>query len=75
MPMATISVTEDMATAMRMHAQGWTSVYHDEILVVGLAPDDLGTAIKQRLRWAQGTIQVMLRENPLRARPDARCNG
>jgi cellulose synthase (UDP-forming) len=65
MPMATISVTEDMATAMRMHAQGWTSVYHGENLVIGLAPDDFGSAIKQRLRWAQGTLQVMFRENPL----------
>ena len=58
MPMATVSVTEDMATAMRMHATGWTSVYHGENLVVGLAPDDFGSAIKQRLRWAQGTLQV-----------------
>jgi cellulose synthase (UDP-forming) len=65
MPLATISVTEDMATSMRLHSMGWTSVYHDEILAVGLAPEDLGTAIKQRLRWAQGTMQVMLRENPL----------
>jgi cellulose synthase (UDP-forming) len=68
MPMATISVTEDMATAMRMHAQGWTSVYHGENLVVGLAPDDFGSAIKQRLRWAQGTLQVFFRENPLTMR-------
>ncbi len=65
MPMATISVTEDMATAMRMHAQGFTSVYHGENLVVGLAPDDFGSAMKQRLRWAQGTLQVLFRENPL----------
>ncbi len=65
MPMATVSVTEDMATAMRMHATGWTSVYHGENLVVGLAPDDFGSAIKQRLRWAQGTLQVFFRENPL----------
>jgi cellulose synthase (UDP-forming) len=68
MPMATISVTEDMATAMRMHAQGFTSVYHGENLVVGLAPDDFGSAIKQRLRWAQGTLQVFFRENPLTMR-------
>ena len=66
MPMSTISVTEDMATAMRLHAMGWTSVYHHEILVHGLAPEDLRTALQQRLRWAQGTIQVLLRENPLR---------
>ncbi|GAA4888467.1 glycosyltransferase [Actinomycetospora straminea] len=65
MPMATISVTEDMATAMRLHAFGWRSVFHHEILASGLAPEDLGTMLHQRLRWAQGTLQVMLRENPL----------
>ena len=65
MPMATISVTEDMATAMQLHALGWRSVYHHETLARGLAPEDLGTMLKQRLRWAQGTLQVMLRDNPL----------
>jgi len=66
MPMATISVTEDMATAMRLHALGWHTVYHHEILAAGLAPEDLGTMLHQRLRWSQGTLQVMLKENPLR---------
>lgn len=65
MPLATISVTEDMATAMQLHANGWRSVYHHEILATGLAPEDLGTMLKQRLRWAQGTLQVMLKDNPL----------
>ena len=65
MPMATISVTEDMATAMRLHALGWRTVYHHEILAKGLAPEDLASMLHQRLRWAQGTLQVMLRENPL----------
>ena len=65
MPLATISVTEDMATSMRMHALGWRSVYHHEVLALGLAPEDLKTMLTQRLRWAQGTIQVLLRENPL----------
>ena len=65
MPMATISVTEDMATAMRLHAHGWRTVYHHESLADGLAPEDLGTMLTQRLRWGQGTMQVMLRENPL----------
>ena len=64
-PMATISVTEDMATAMQLHALGWRSVYHHEILARGLAPEDLRTMLTQRLRWAQGTLQVMLRDNPL----------
>ncbi|MCW2792263.1 MAG: glycosyl transferase family 2, partial [Nocardioides sp.] len=65
MPLATVSVTEDMATCMRLHALGWRSVYHHEVLAHGLAPEDLRTMLQQRLRWAQGTIQVMLRENPL----------
>ncbi len=65
MPLATISVTEDMATSMRMHGMGWKSVYHHELLADGLAPEDLGTMLTQRLRWAQGTMQVFLRENPL----------
>jgi len=65
MPMATISVTEDMATAMRLHSHGWRTVYHHEVLAYGLAPEDLGTMLHQRLRWSQGTLQVLLRENPL----------
>jgi cellulose synthase (UDP-forming) len=65
LPMSTVSVTEDMATAMRLHSLGWRSVYHHEVLAEGLAPEDLHTALQQRLRWAQGTLQVLLRENPL----------
>jgi len=68
MPLATISVTEDMATSMRLHGLGWRSVYHDEILAIGLAPEDLPTMLTQRLRWAQGTMQVLFRENPLTQR-------
>ncbi|RMH00404.1 MAG: glycosyltransferase [Chloroflexi bacterium] len=64
-PLATFSITEDMATAMRLHALGWKSVFHNEVLVRGLAPEDLGSALGQRLRWAAGTIQVLLHENPL----------
>ena len=65
MPMSTISVTEDLATAMRLHARGWHSVYHHEILAVGTAPVDLRTMLGQRLRWAQGTMQIFFQENPL----------
>ena len=65
MPMATISVTEDFATNMRLNAAGWRSVFHQKVLASGLAPEDLRSAIGQRLRWAQGTIQVLLRQNPL----------
>jgi cellulose synthase (UDP-forming) len=65
LPMATFSVTEDMATCMQLHAAGWNSAYHDEVLAHGLAPNDVRTMLAQRLRWAQGTVQVMLLDNPL----------
>jgi cellulose synthase (UDP-forming) len=63
--LATNSITEDMNTAMHLHANGWQSVYHNELLALGLAPDDLGATLKQRLRWAQGTMQVLMLDNPL----------
>lgn len=62
---SSISITEDMNTAMRLHSAGWHSVYHHEILAEGLAPDDLSSTLTQKLRWAQGTIQVLVRDNPL----------
>jgi cellulose synthase (UDP-forming) len=40
---------------MRLHAMSWKTVYHHETLVHGLAPEDLGTMLTQRLRWAQGS--------------------
>ncbi|NPA27370.1 MAG: glycosyltransferase [Chloroflexi bacterium] len=64
-PIDVLTVTEDMATALQLHALGWKSVFHPEILAYGLAPEDLGSALQQRFRWAVGTIQVFLRHNPL----------
>jgi cellulose synthase (UDP-forming) len=65
-PLATFTITEDMATAMRLHSLGWKSVFHNEILARGLAPEDLASTFGQRLRWGAGTIQVFLHENPLK---------
>lgn len=64
-PMDTLTVTEDMATALQLHALGWKSVFHPEILAYGLAPEDLESALRQRFRWAVGTLQVFLHYNPL----------
>ncbi len=64
-PVDTLTVTEDMATALQLHALGWKSVFHPEILAFGLAPEDLGSALRQRFRWAVGTLQVFLHYNPL----------
>jgi cellulose synthase (UDP-forming) len=64
-PINTSSVTEDMATAMHLHALGWSSVYHHEVLTHGMAPEDVRTMMEQRQRWATGTMQVFFLDNPL----------
>lgn len=64
----TRTVTEDMHTAMRIHAAGWTSVYHDRELAVGIAPDDAAAFLVQRQRWAMGAVQILRIDNPLFAR-------
>jgi cellulose synthase (UDP-forming) len=64
-PLDTTTITEDMATAMHLHAMGWSSVYHHEVLVHGLAPDDIQTMLSQRQRWAAGTMQVFFKDHPL----------
>jgi cellulose synthase (UDP-forming) len=68
-PFATISVTEDMATCQRLHSLGWRTIFHPNIICLGLAPDEWKAALPQKLRWAQGTLQVFLRENPMTYRP------
>jgi cellulose synthase (UDP-forming) len=66
---ATETIAEDFHTTIRLQRHGWTSRYHDEVLVQGLAPHDLDGYLLQRDRWARGNLAVFtLAESPLRAR-------
>ncbi|MEQ1919221.1 MAG: cellulose synthase catalytic subunit [Elusimicrobiota bacterium] len=60
---ATGSVTEDVYTSMRLHARGWRSVFVDEPLGYMMAPDTPAAYMGQRLRWAQGSMQILRKEN------------
>ncbi len=60
------TVTEDAETALRLHARGWRSVYLLRPLVAGLQPETVTSLVRQRIRWAQGMIQLFLFANPLR---------
>ncbi|HLZ68856.1 MAG TPA: glycosyltransferase [Dehalococcoidia bacterium] len=63
---ATETITEDIHTSLRLHARGWKTVYHDELLAYGIAPQTFNAFALQRKRWAQGTMQLLRsRENPL----------
>lgn len=59
-----IGLAEDLVTAIRLHAAGWKSIYVPEILARGLVPEDLGSFLKQQLKWARGVYDVLLREYP-----------
>lgn len=63
--MRTDSIAEDFITGLLMHARGWKSVYHGEVLAEGLATEDLLSYSKQQFRWARGALDVIFRYNPL----------
>jgi cellulose synthase (UDP-forming) len=62
---ATETVTEDLHTSLRLHMQGFRSVYHAESLAFGLAPDSVSAFLGQRVRWGQGGMKVWRTEGIL----------
>jgi len=61
---ATSSITEDMLTSIRLHAKGWSSVYHNEGLAYGIAAETIHPFHIQRRRWGLGGWQVFFKANP-----------
>lgn len=57
-------LAEDALTSMRIHAQGWKSVYLPWRGSEGLVPTDLGTFWKQQLKWATGMSYLLFQEVP-----------
>lgn len=53
-------LAEDMHTAMRLHAQGWRSVYVPAILERGLVPATLSAYYKQQLKWSRGVFELLV---------------
>jgi len=57
-------LAEDALTSMRIHAEGWNSVYLPWRGSEGIVPVDLGTFWKQQLKWATGMSYLMFTEVP-----------
>ena len=55
----TDSVTEDYLTTLRLKEIGYTTVYLNEALSFGLAPEGLKEYVTQRGRWALGFMQIL----------------
>jgi len=57
------SLAEDVATSTLMLGKGWKTAYVHEPLQFGTVPEDYGGHLKQRTRWAIGTIQTAFKLN------------
>lgn len=62
---ATGTITEDLHTSIKLHCEGYKSVYHSETLAYGLAPSSIRPFLSQRIRWGQGAMQVWKKEGIL----------
>jgi cellulose synthase (UDP-forming) len=65
----TDSVTEDFLLTVRLRELGYKTVYLNEKLSVGLAPEGLREYATQRTRWCLGLVQICRgRSGPFRLR-------
>ncbi len=60
---ATETITEDLHTSIKFHKAGFRSVYLSESLAYGIAPATVAPFLHQRIRWGQGAMQVLRKEN------------
>jgi len=60
------TITEDAETALSLHAKGLKSAYIPIPMIRGLQPESFGGLVTQRIRWAQGMVQIFLLNNPLK---------
>ena len=63
------AISEDLVTGMALASRGWHLRYLGEKLSAGLAAETMLDFVRQRQRWASGTLQALrLRQGPLRLR-------
>lgn len=54
------SITEDAEAALHMHTRGLRSIFVGRPMISGLQPETYSSFVIQRLRWAQGMVQIFL---------------
>lgn len=52
-------IVEDWATGMTLQAKGYRSLFLNEMVSVGAAPENFSSYLVQRIRWAEGTIKIL----------------
>lgn len=59
---ATETIVEDMHTTLGLLRKGWKTVYHHQVVALGLAPATPEQYLLQRRRWGMGSMQVLAHE-------------
>lgn len=54
------TICEDAELGLRLMNAGLSTIYVDRVMGEGLTPDDFASFRKQRRRWAQGGMQIMV---------------
>jgi cellulose synthase (UDP-forming) len=62
--MWTQSKSEDVWTSLKLHENGWKSVYISTVLAIGDTPTTIEAYTKQQLRWATGGFEILFKSNP-----------
>ncbi len=62
---AQIGHSEDVWTSLLLHEKGWKTLFVNEILAQGKAPETISSYFKQQLRWAKGGMSMLFLQNPL----------
>lgn len=55
------SLAEDVATSTKLLGRGWKTAFIHEPLQFGTVPEDYGGHLKQRTRWAIGTVDTSIK--------------
>lgn len=56
---ATQSDIEDQITSMKLWQRGWRTIFLNEQLSIGLAPESVAALHDQRNRWCRGSLQIL----------------
>ncbi len=59
------SHSEDIWTTILLHEQGYESIFFNQILAEGRAPETITTFFRQQNRWARGGFSLFFTHNPI----------
>ena len=62
-----LNKSEDIWTSLRLHENGWHTIFVNQVLAEGQAPATIVSYFRQQQRWATGGLKMLFHYNPLRS--------